>query len=93
VDDGSRGKFGGEIDFRANLELELRGAEGNKCPIVTIVVQGGPGTIKCVFVLPPSNRRTARDSIANGTPLVVIRGSGMAADLIAYAWEYLHSTR
>lgn len=44
VDDGSVGKFGAEIAFRTRLERELSVATGT--PIVTIVIQGGPNTIK-----------------------------------------------
>ena len=62
VDDGTKGRFGGEIEFRAMLEPQLRRKwplqntkepEANKeskteelTPIVSIVIGGGPGTIK-----------------------------------------------
>ncbi len=40
---------------------------------------GGPGTIN-----------TAMSAVDEGTPVVTIEGSGMAADMISYAWRYLH---
>ena len=49
--------------------------------VCSIVVQGGPGTIG-----------TAHDAILNGTPLVVVEGTGGAADVLAYAWRFLHDT-
>jgi transient receptor potential cation channel subfamily M protein 2 len=49
-------------------------------PVVTIVVQGGPNTVI-----------TARDSVKAGCPVVVIDKTGQAADLLAYAWNFLHS--
>ena len=36
--------------------------------------------------------RTARESVKKNTPIVVIKGTGMAANLIAYAWEFMHDT-
>ena len=41
-------------------------------PAVCVCVQGGPGTIK-----------TVRNAAGNGTPVLLIRGSGKAADLLA----------
>lgn len=48
--------------------------------VVTVVIQGGPNTLK-----------TAVESVKAGNPIVVIAGSGQAADILAYAWNYLHS--
>ena len=42
VDDGRVGVFGGEIEFRAKVEKEI----SKQTPIVTIVIQGGIGTIE-----------------------------------------------
>ncbi len=50
VDDGTVGKFGGEIEFRAALESELASSKGESTPMVTIVIQGGPNTIRFVVV-------------------------------------------
>lgn len=80
VDDGSC-EFSREITFRANFEAAARTAYGD-APVVTIVIQGGPGTLK-----------TARNSVEVGTPLVVVDGSGQAADVLAYAWNFLHSSQ
>ena len=41
-------------------------------PVISICVQGGPGTIQTVL-----------DATCNGTPALIVRGSGKAADLIA----------
>lgn len=60
-----------------------------------------PCSAPCVCVCDPSSTvahanlecSTARDAVKRGTPLVVINGTGQAADIIAYAWEFLHDTR
>eukprot|EP00051_Salpingoeca_urceolata_P006020 m.80019 g.80019 ORF g.80019 m.80019 type:complete len:1488 (-) comp14647_c0_seq3:1599-6062(-) len=77
VDDGKYETFGGEIQFRASFEALV--AEELKVPIVTIVIQGGPNTLQ-----------TAYDALQTGTPLVVVAGTGGAADLLTMAWEFLH---
>ncbi len=46
VDDGSVGRFYREIKFRAALERALSQHGGT--PIVSIVIQGGPNSIRCV---------------------------------------------
>ncbi len=61
VDDGSEGKYGVEIDFRANFEKELSGSTENKIPTVLIVVNGGDGTIK-----------TVSEAIKNDVPVLVL---------------------
>ena len=38
VDDGKEGRFGGEIEFRANFERSL--SQLHKCPTVVLVIQG-----------------------------------------------------
>ena len=43
-------------------------------PVVLLVLEGGENTLK-----------TAKSAIASGTPVVVIHGSGRAADYIAKA--------
>ena len=94
VDDGSIKEFGGEVEFRAQYEHQLRERHG--CPglsfflmcfapltchaVVVIVIQGGPGTIK-----------TALNAKRRATAIVIIEGSGKAADLLSYAWAFLHS--
>ncbi len=44
--DNARIGFGGEIDFRANLESAI---SENAIPIVVLVLEGGAGTIKTVL--------------------------------------------
>jgi hypothetical protein len=91
VNDGTT-NFGAEVEFRCKFEDALRNA--TSCPgsavqqhsrshdvaVVSVVIQGGPGTI-----------RTALNAKRNSTAIVVIEGSGKAADMLAYAWRYLHS--
>ncbi len=76
VDDGKNGEFGAEIDFRANLENELNKgkklqnytnpsmvitATTDHIPMILIVVQGGPNTLKTVY-----------ESIKNNTPVLIL---------------------
>eukprot|EP00054_Salpingoeca_dolichothecata_P012515 m.69394 g.69394 ORF g.69394 m.69394 type:complete len:1427 (-) comp19982_c0_seq1:42-4322(-) len=79
VDDGTHEKFGGEIAMRAKIEASM--SSKKDIPIVSIVVQGGPGTIE-----------TVRKAVEAKTPVVVIEGTGKAADLLAYAYRLLHGT-
>eukprot|EP00049_Salpingoeca_infusionum_P015657 m.306405 g.306405 ORF g.306405 m.306405 type:complete len:1729 (-) comp15922_c0_seq1:74-5260(-) len=80
VDDGTDNVFGREIAFRGRFEEYA--AKGYSCPAITIVVQGGPGTLD-----------TALASIKANHPILVIDGSGQVADLLAYAYNFLHSTK
>lgn len=45
-------------------------------PIVLLVLEGGPGTLE-----------TVHQSIQNNTPSVIVKGSGRAADILAYAYQ------
>ncbi|CAL1535900.1 unnamed protein product [Lymnaea stagnalis] len=80
VDNGCVGTFGAEIAFRSELEafISAVGTTGVSesqvinTPVVLIVVEGGVGTMETVY-----------QSIKRNTPVVVIKGSGRAADLIA----------
>jgi transient receptor potential cation channel subfamily M protein 2 len=45
-------------------------------PVVLLVLEGGVNTL-----------RTATSAIQNGTPVVVIQGSGRAADFIAKGYD------
>eukprot|EP00049_Salpingoeca_infusionum_P011776 m.206413 g.206413 ORF g.206413 m.206413 type:complete len:1623 (-) comp15024_c0_seq3:196-5064(-) len=78
VDDYTDTKFGGEIQFRGRFEKYASNLYD--CPAVTIVVQGGPGTLD-----------TAIASVKAKNPIVVIDGSGLVADLIAYTYHFLYS--
>ncbi|KAK3543297.1 hypothetical protein QTP70_014040 [Hemibagrus guttatus] len=78
VDDGTSGKYGAEIDLRGRLEKlisdqPLENSESElKIPIVCVVLDGGPGTLNTIY-----------NAMMNGTPCVVMEGSGRLADVIA----------
>lgn len=93
-DNGTDMKFGQEIDLKRRFEAEVlsskfrsSGVEGSlfredtKVFSVCLVVEGGPVTLKVVA-----------EALRDRTPVVVIEGSGRAADVIAYAWHYLHDS-
>ncbi|EGD73752.1 hypothetical protein PTSG_05446 [Salpingoeca rosetta] len=79
VDDGTRDKFGKEIKFRAAVESATR--KRFDAPVITVVIQGGPGTLN-----------TALEAIRENTPIVVVDKSGLAADVLAYAYHFCHSS-
>ncbi|EGD74678.1 hypothetical protein PTSG_06043 [Salpingoeca rosetta] len=86
VDDGTLDEFGGEIKLRADVEQNVGsrisgGQFGIDFPVsnVVIAIQGGPGTV-----------RTCLEAVRDGIPIVVVNGSGKAADAIAYAFNLLH---
>ncbi|EAX09428.1 transient receptor potential cation channel subfamily M member 2 isoform 3 [Homo sapiens] len=78
VDDGTHGQYGVEIPLRTRLEKFIseqtkeRGGVAIKIPIVCVVLEGGPGTL-----------HTIDNATTNGTPCVVVEGSGRVADVIA----------
>lgn len=78
VDDGTHGRYGVEIPLRARLEKFIseqtkeQGGVAIKIPIVCVVLEGGPGTLHTIY-----------SAITNGTPCVVLEGSGRVADVIA----------
>ncbi|KAI8729643.1 transient receptor potential cation channel subfamily M member 5 [Biomphalaria glabrata] len=82
VDNGCVGTFGAEIEFRSKLESYFSSSATTgvsesqviNTPVVLIVVEGGLGTME-----------TVHQSVKRHTPVVVINGSGRAADLIALA--------
>ncbi|XP_069123673.1 transient receptor potential cation channel subfamily M member-like 2 isoform X2 [Argopecten irradians] len=86
VDDGSRDKFGGEIEFRANLEKTISHMLCNSesmtsnlqvnTPVISLIIEGGIGSMK-----------TVSESIKNGIPVLVLEGSGRAADFIAAGYN------
>ncbi|XP_076459392.1 transient receptor potential cation channel subfamily M member-like 2 [Babylonia areolata] len=88
VDDGSEGHFGVEIEFRSRLqsyisqkvETGVTESQSINVPSVLIVVEGGINTMK-----------TVRESITGKMPVVVIKGSGRAADFIATAFQLTKS--
>ncbi|XP_053372803.1 transient receptor potential cation channel subfamily M member-like 2 [Mercenaria mercenaria] len=82
VDNATEHKFAVEIPFRAKLENEIAkirtdtGDNAVSVPIVLLVLEGGPGTLE-----------TVHQAIKNNTPSVVVKGSGRAADILAYAYQ------
>ncbi|XP_028249051.1 transient receptor potential cation channel subfamily M member 2 [Parambassis ranga] len=82
VDDGTHGRYGAEIVLRSHLEKYIsRKHLGNKdsymcIPSVCVVLDGGPGTLNTIY-----------NSMLNGTPCVVLEGSGRIADVIAQVSE------
>eukprot|EP00041_Stephanoeca_diplocostata_P039357 m.1618112 g.1618112 ORF g.1618112 m.1618112 type:complete len:2175 (-) comp25376_c1_seq2:5314-11838(-) len=92
-DNGTEEKFGQETLIRSHFEQAItttkyhasttRKLFKNDAVIfsVLLVVEGGPVTLQVV-----------QKSIATRTPVVVIEGSGRVADVISYAWRYLHDT-
>lgn len=64
VDNCQLNKYGGEIQFRTQLEDHISdhyGLEGNKIPIIVLVLGGGPNTFK-----------TCLESVKQGAPCVFI---------------------
>ncbi|KAM4609093.1 transient receptor potential cation channel subfamily M member 2 [Polymixia lowei] len=78
VDDGTHGRYGVEIELRSRLEkLISQQPLGNRdngvtIPVVCVVLDGGPGTLNTIF-----------NAMLNGTPCVILEGSGRIADVIA----------
>ncbi|KAL4227851.1 Transient receptor putative cation channel subfamily M member 7 [Mactra antiquata] len=89
VDNGTVGKYGGEIIFRKRLEKYIahqkicitNGVKGRGVPVICVVLEGGANTIRSVLEYvtdtPP-------------VPVVVCDGSGRAADLLAFTHKYTH---
>ncbi|XP_064643438.1 transient receptor potential cation channel subfamily M member-like 2 isoform X2 [Lineus longissimus] len=81
VDNGTQHQFGVEINFRGQLEGAISkmktntGHDAISIPIVCVVLEGGPGTLE-----------TVKSAVENGTPAVIVRGSGRAADILGYAF-------
>ncbi|KAL5018231.1 hypothetical protein ScPMuIL_003953 [Solemya velum] len=90
VDDGTENKFGKEISFRAELEnfisskVETGVAENQSVnvPVILLVVEGGVNTMKTVM-----------ETINRGMPVLVMEGSGRAADFIATGYRLSHSKK
>uniref|UniRef100_A0A4W6FBX7 Transient receptor potential cation channel, subfamily M, member 2 n=1 Tax=Lates calcarifer TaxID=8187 RepID=A0A4W6FBX7_LATCA len=73
VDDGTHGRYGVEIELRSQLEKCISGKQsGVTIPVVCVVLDGGPGTLDTIY-----------NAMLNGTPCVVLEGSGRIADVIA----------
>ncbi|XP_041117862.1 transient receptor potential cation channel subfamily M member 2-like isoform X2 [Polyodon spathula] len=78
VDNGTHGTYGVEIALRGKLEKFISEQtlgctdHGIKIPVVCVVLEGGPGTLDTIY-----------SAVMNGTPCVVMEGSGRVADVIA----------
>ncbi|CAG0882990.1 unnamed protein product [Darwinula stevensoni] len=84
VDNGTTGKYGAEISFRKKLEkyiskLRLLSFQSCSIPVVSVVLEGGPNTIRSVL-------EYVTDSPP--VPVVIVDGSGRAADLLAFAHRH-----
>ncbi|KAI8514536.1 Transient receptor putative cation channel sub M member 2 [Branchiostoma belcheri] len=87
VDDGTNEQFGKEIKLRAELEKRISEhktrafsqAPGSSVsiPVVLLALQGGPGTLESVY-----------HGVSNNTPVVIVEGSGGAADILAYGFNH-----
>ncbi|XP_033625076.1 transient receptor potential cation channel subfamily M member-like 2 isoform X2 [Asterias rubens] len=81
ADNGTEGQFGVEIKLRGKMEKEISdqkmsGVANVSVPVVCVVVEGGPNTIATVY-----------EALMNGTPAVIVAGSGRAADILAFAFQ------
>ncbi|XP_034741954.1 transient receptor potential cation channel subfamily M member 2 [Etheostoma cragini] len=78
VDDGTQGNYGVEIELRSRLEKCISGKpiwieeSPVNIPVVCVVLDGGPGTLNTIY-----------NAMLNGTPCVILEGSGRIADVIA----------
>ncbi|XP_023364773.1 transient receptor potential cation channel subfamily M member 6 [Otolemur garnettii] len=82
-DDGTVGKYGNEMKLRRNLEKylslqKIHSRSGQGVPVVRLVMEGGPNVILSVW-------ETVRDK----EPVVVLEGTGRAADLLAFTHKHL----
>ncbi|CAF1325694.1 unnamed protein product, partial [Rotaria sordida] len=86
VDNGTSGKYGGEILLRKRFERFLlkqtnaQSTENSNIPVVCVVVEGGTNTIRMVLEHVTDNPPV---------PVVVCDGSGRAADLISFTHRYV----
>ncbi|WAR05192.1 TRPM2-like protein [Mya arenaria] len=72
IDEESKGLW--PANYR--IEKEQRNKENAvSVPIILLVLEGGPGTLE-----------TVHQAILNNTPTVVVKSSGRAADILAYAY-------
>jgi len=68
--DRGKPEWGAEIAFRTSLEDYI--TQQYQIPVVLVVVQGGPGTLK-----------TVEEGVKRKFPVILVEGSGGAADAIA----------
>ncbi|KAM3720978.1 Transient receptor potential channel [Dirofilaria immitis] len=85
VDNGTIGRYGADVILRKRLESYISekrklGNGTRSVPVVCVVVEGGTCTIKAVYDCVCMSPRV---------PVVVCDGSGRAADLLAFAHQYV----
>lgn len=80
VDNGTQGKYGVEVEFRSRLENKLshyyEEEFGKKVPVIVILMEGGPNSVQ-----------TCLTSVRKNIPVLVLEGTGRAADIIAAAYD------
>uniref|UniRef100_F1KQ20 Transient receptor potential channel n=1 Tax=Ascaris suum TaxID=6253 RepID=F1KQ20_ASCSU len=85
VDNGTVGRYGADIILRKRLETYIAqkqkiGGGTRSVPVVCVVLEGGTCTIRAVLDYVTNTPRV---------PVVVCDGSGRAADLLAFAHQYI----
>ncbi|XP_070579637.1 transient receptor potential cation channel subfamily M member-like 2 isoform X2 [Ptychodera flava] len=86
------GKEDFEVDTNLRADLlqciaEKEDAGNPEIPVVLVVVNGGYGTIKTVCESLGLTKDSSRRKRKKGIPMVIIKGSGRAADIIAEAHQ------
>uniref|UniRef100_A0A915BSL5 Transient receptor potential channel n=1 Tax=Parascaris univalens TaxID=6257 RepID=A0A915BSL5_PARUN len=85
VDNGTVGRYGADVILRKRLETYIAqkqkiGGGTRSVPVVCVVLEGGTCTIRAVLDYVTNTPRV---------PVVVCDGSGRAADLLAFAHQYI----
>ncbi|VDM92442.1 unnamed protein product, partial [Litomosoides sigmodontis] len=85
VDNGTIGRYGADVILRKRLESYISekrtlGNGSRSVPVVCVVLEGGTCTIKAVYDCVCMSPRV---------PVVICDGSGRAADLLAFAHQYV----
>ncbi|XP_036381855.1 transient receptor potential cation channel subfamily M member 6 [Megalops cyprinoides] len=89
VDDGTVGKYGGQLELRRGLEAHLqlqkihpRLTQG--VPVVCALVEGGPGMVSLVLEYVRSTPPV---------PVIIFEGTGRAADILAFVHKQTNDNR
>ncbi|XP_028852075.1 transient receptor potential cation channel subfamily M member 6 isoform X2 [Denticeps clupeoides] len=83
VDDGTTGKYGGQLELRRKLERHVHLQRihprlNQGVPVVCVVVEGGPGILAIVL---------ENLSSEPAVPVIVFEGTGRAADLLSFVYK------
>ncbi|EDQ87245.1 uncharacterized protein MONBRDRAFT_27446 [Monosiga brevicollis MX1] len=84
-----------DVEYAMNKVPE---AKGSKCNLDSghnlflLVDDGTDSKFGGEIAFRAAFERQAHDAVVSGTPVVVIDGTGMVADLLAYAYNFTHST-